>query len=81
MLVARNLNQLIVKVLNELHFVEDLGSGRRNLKRYAPLYYTTLTTRLKSQTAISSSSQSLMMICQEVKQMRIQTTLILNKIR
>ena len=32
-------NPLIVKVLNELHFVEDLGSGRRNLKRYAPLYY------------------------------------------
>ena len=28
-----------MKVLNELHFVEDLGSGRRNLKRYAPLYY------------------------------------------
>ena len=32
-------NPLIVKVLNELHFVEDLGSGRRNLKKYAPLYY------------------------------------------
>ena len=32
-------NPLIVKVLNELHFVEDLGSGRRNLKRYAPLYF------------------------------------------
>ena len=32
-------NPLIVKVLNELHFVEDLGSGRKNLKRYAPLYY------------------------------------------
>ena len=32
-------NPLIVKVLNELHFVEDLGSGRRNLKRFAPLYY------------------------------------------
>ena len=28
-----------MKVLNELHFVEDLGSGRRNLKRYTPLYY------------------------------------------
>ena len=32
-------NPLIVKVLNELHFVEDIGSGRRNLKRFAPLYY------------------------------------------
>lgn len=32
-------NPLIVKVLNELHFVEDLGSGRRNIKKYAPLYY------------------------------------------
>ena len=33
-------NPLIVKVLNELHFVEDLGSGRRNIKKYAPLYYS-----------------------------------------
>lgn len=32
-------NPLIVKVLNELHFVEDLGSGRKNIKKYAPLYY------------------------------------------
>lgn len=32
-------NPSIVKVLNELHFVEDLGSGRRNIKKYAPLYY------------------------------------------
>jgi ATP-dependent DNA helicase RecG len=33
-------NPLIVRVLNELHFVEDLGSGRRNIKMYAPLYYS-----------------------------------------
>ena len=36
---------------------------------------TILTTRLKSQIVISSSSQSHMMICQEVKQMRLLTTL------
>lgn len=44
-------NPLIVRVLNELHFVEDLGSGRRNIKTYAPLYYS------ESKIEITNSTQ------------------------
>lgn len=32
-------NPLLVKVFRELHYVEDLGSGTRNILQYAPLYY------------------------------------------
>ena len=32
-------NPLLVRVFHELHWVEDLGSGTRNILRYAPLYY------------------------------------------
>jgi len=33
-------NPLIVKVFRELRYVEDLGSGTRNILQFAPLYYT-----------------------------------------
>lgn len=32
-------NPLLVKVFRELGWVEELGSGSRNIKKYAPLYY------------------------------------------
>ena len=32
-------NPLLVRVFYELHWAEDLGSGTRNILRYAPLYY------------------------------------------
>lgn len=32
-------NPLLVRVFHELSWVEDLGSGVRNILRYAPLYY------------------------------------------
>ncbi len=32
-------NPLLVRVFHELTFVEDLGSGTRNILQYAPLYY------------------------------------------
>jgi ATP-dependent DNA helicase RecG len=32
-------NPLLVRVFQELHWAEDLGSGTRNILRYAPLYY------------------------------------------
>lgn len=32
-------NPLLVKVFRVLHYVEDLGSGTRNILQYAPLYY------------------------------------------
>lgn len=41
-------NPLIVKVLNELHFVEDLGSGKRNIQKYAPLYYPEYKTKISN---------------------------------
>ena len=31
-------NPLLVKVFHELSWVEDMGSGIRNISRYAPLY-------------------------------------------
>ena len=31
-------NPLLVKVFHELSWVEDMGSGTRNILRYAPLY-------------------------------------------
>lgn len=32
-------NPLLVRVFHELHWAEDLGSGTRNILRYAPIYY------------------------------------------
>ncbi len=32
-------NPLLVRVFHELNWAEDLGSGTRNILRYAPLYY------------------------------------------
>ena len=32
-------NPLLVRVFHELAWVEDMGSGTRNIMRYAPLYY------------------------------------------
>lgn len=32
-------NPLLVRVFHELSWVEDMGSGTRNIMRYAPLYY------------------------------------------
>lgn len=32
-------NPLLVRVFHELHWAEDLGSGTRNILRYAPLYF------------------------------------------
>lgn len=32
-------NPLLVRVFHELSWVEDMGSGTRNILRYAPLYY------------------------------------------
>ena len=32
-------NPLLVRVFHEMSWVEDLGSGIRNILRYAPLYY------------------------------------------
>lgn len=32
-------NPLIVRIFHELSWVEDMGSGTRNILRYAPLYY------------------------------------------
>ena len=32
-------NFLSIKVFHELDWVEDLGSGTRNILKYAPLYY------------------------------------------
>ncbi|MBO7325498.1 MAG: putative DNA binding domain-containing protein [Bacteroidales bacterium] len=33
-------NPLLVRVFHELSWVEDMGSGTRNILRYAPLYYS-----------------------------------------
>jgi Predicted transcriptional regulator containing an HTH domain and an uncharacterized domain shared with the mammalian protein Schlafen len=32
-------NPLITKVFREMKWVEELGSGKKNIKKYAPLYY------------------------------------------
>ena len=39
-------NPLIVRVLTEIRIVEDLGSGKRNIKKYAPLYYPGYEVRI-----------------------------------
>ena len=49
-------NPLLVRVFHELAWVEDLGSGTRNILRYAPLYYP------KYKIEINSGSQFLFSI-------------------
>ncbi len=41
-------NPLIVKVLSHLSWVEDFGSGKRNIKKYAPLYFPGYKVGIKS---------------------------------
>ena len=41
-------NPLLVRVFHELHWVEDLGSGVRNILRYAPLYYPDYNIEINS---------------------------------
>ena len=41
-------NPLIVRVFHELAWVEDLGSGTRNILRYAPLYYPNYKIEINS---------------------------------
>ena len=41
-------NPLLVRVFHELHWVEDLGSGVRNILRYAPLYYPNYKIEINS---------------------------------
>lgn len=41
-------NPLLVRVFHELHWVEDLGSGVRNILRYAPLYYPKYSVEINS---------------------------------
>ena len=49
-------NPLLVRVFHELNWAEDLGSGTRNILRYAPLYYPDYKIE------INSSSQFLFSI-------------------
>ena len=41
-------NPLLARVFHELHWVEDLGSGVRNILRYAPLYYPNYEIEINS---------------------------------
>lgn len=41
-------NPLLTRVFHELHWVEDLGSGVRNILRYAPLYYPKYNIEINS---------------------------------
>ena len=41
-------NPLLVRVFHELAWVEDLGSGTRNILRYAPLYYPNYKIEINS---------------------------------
>ena len=41
-------NPLLTRVFHELHWVEDLGSGVRNILRYAPLYYPNYKIEINS---------------------------------
>lgn len=42
-------NPLLVKVFRELGWVEELGSGSRNIKKYAPLYYKDSTVEITNE--------------------------------
>ena len=41
-------NPLLVRVFHELSWVEDMGSGIRNILRYAPLYYPDYKVEISS---------------------------------
>ena len=41
-------NPLLARVFHELHWAEDLGSGTRNILRYAPLYYPNYEIEINS---------------------------------
>ena len=41
-------NPLLVRVFHELAWVEDMGSGTRNILRYAPLYYPNYKVEIDS---------------------------------
>ena len=41
-------NPLLVRVFHELSWVEDMGSGIRNILRYAPLYYPDYKVEINS---------------------------------
>ena len=41
-------NPLLARVFHELHWAEDLGSGVRNILRYAPLYYHNYKVEINS---------------------------------
>ena len=41
-------NPLLVRVFHELNWAEDLGSGTRNILRYAPLYYSNYKIEINS---------------------------------
>ena len=41
-------NPLLVRVFHELNWAEDLGSGTRNILRYAPLYYPNYQIEINS---------------------------------
>ena len=41
-------NPLLVRVFHELSWVEDMGSGHRNILRYAPLYYPGYNVEINS---------------------------------
>ncbi len=43
-------NPLLVRVFHELNWAEDLGSGTRNILRYAPLYYPDYKIEINSST-------------------------------
>ncbi len=43
-------NPLLVRVFHELNWAEDLGSGTRNILRYAPLYYPDYKIEINSGT-------------------------------
>lgn len=42
-------NPLLVKVFRELGWVEELGSGSRNIKKYAPLYFKNSSVEIKNE--------------------------------
>jgi ATP-dependent DNA helicase RecG len=41
-------NPLITKVFREMKWVEELGSGQKNIKKYAPLYYDNYQIEIQS---------------------------------
>jgi ATP-dependent DNA helicase RecG len=42
-------NPMIAKIFRELGWVEELGSGRKNIQKYAPLYYPDYKVEIQNQ--------------------------------